>query len=122
MEVRVGGEALRTTEVVLEADVAQDGQPFARVGEDRREVVPVLAELDEPAGVDVAGRFRLAFRLEGADQEPAAVVPHVEVAVQVAQDREPFVGDRRLVGHDPHVLRGVQRHRGSGEPGELRGP
>src|SRR5207247_2757611 len=37
MEVRVRREALRTTEVVLEADVAEDRQPFARVGEDRRE-------------------------------------------------------------------------------------
>ena len=122
MEVGIRREALRTTEVVLEADAAQDRQPFPRVGEDRREVLPVLAELHEPSGVDVAGRLRLAFRLEGADQEPPSVVADVEVAVQIAQDREPFVGDRRLVGHDPHVLRGVQRHRGAGEPGELRCP
>ena len=122
MEVRVRREALRTTEIVFEADVPQDGQPFTRVGEDRREVLPVLAELHEPAGVDVAGRLRLAFRLEGADQEPAAVVPDVEVPVQVAQDRELFVGDRRLVGHDPHVLRGVQGDGGAGEPRKLGGP
>ena len=81
MEVRVGGEALRTSEVVLEADVAEDRQPFAGVGEDRREVLPILAELHEPAGVDVAGRLRLPLRLEGADHQPPAVVPDVEVPV-----------------------------------------
>ncbi len=70
----------------MEPDLAQDRQAFARRGEHRREVIPVLAELGEAVARHVHRRLRLAVRLERTDDEPAAVVPRIEVAVEVAQE------------------------------------
>ena len=119
VEVGVGREALGRAEVVGEAQVVQHRQPFARVREHGREVIPVLTEFDEAAGRDVARRLGLPFR---ADEEPAAVVADVQVAVQVAEDREPVLRDLRLVRHHPDVLRRVERHRRAGEPRQLGRP
>ena len=104
VEVRVRREALRRPQVVLELERPQLGQPLAGLLEHGSEVVPVRPELDEPALVDRAGRARLPPRLEGADQVAAPVVPDVEVAVEVAQDRQRLLRPRRLFRHHPDVL------------------
>ena len=65
MEVRVGREALGRAQEVLEPErLAAPGSRSRACAEHRREVIPVRAELGEPAGRDVAGRLRLALRLE----------------------------------------------------------
>ncbi len=122
VEVGVGREALGGSQVVLEAGVAQRRQPLARGGEHRREVIPVLAELGESVGRHVAGRLGLALRLERPHHQRSAVVPHIEVAVEIAQEREPFLRTVDGLRHDPHVLGRVERDRRAREPGKLRGP
>ena len=123
MEVRVGREALGGAQVVREPRVAvQDRQPLPERRQHRREVVPVLAELDEAAGPDVPRSPRLPLRLEGAEQEPSPVRADVEVRVQVAHDRQVVLGGGQLLGEHPHVLGRVERHGGARKPGELRRP
>ena len=76
----------------------------------------------KPLDRDVRRRLGLALRLERSDDEAAAVVPHVEVPVEVAEEREPLLGAGHGVGHDPHVFGRVERDRRAGHPRELRGP
>ncbi len=122
LEVGIGREALRRAEVVPEAEIGEGRDAVAGRREHRREVIPVRPELDEALGGDARGRKRLAVRLERADHEPAAVVADVQVAIEVAQERQVLGRGGRLVGHDPDVLGRVERDARAGEAGELRGP
>jgi hypothetical protein len=96
--------------------------PAPRLREHRGDVVPVRAELGEPAGRDAGGRERPAVRLERADHEPAAVVANVQEPVEVADERLRLDRERRLLGHHPHVLGGHQRDAAAGEARQLRRP
>ena len=122
-EVGVGREALRRAQIVREARLGQRRHAHARPGERQLEVLEVGLELPEGEVVrDRGGRSRPPVRLEGADDEPAAVVAHVDVAVEVAHDRQ-VAGralDRLRLG--PVVLRRVQRQAGAGEQGEVARP
>ena len=87
-EVRVGREALGRGEEMLEAHGLEGAEALARVGQHGGEVIPVGAELLEAARGDGVHRPWLALRLERAHEIAAAVVPDVEVAIQIPQERE----------------------------------
>ena len=122
-EVGVGREALRRAQEVGEARLGKRRHAHARLRERALEVLEVGLELPEGEVVrDRGGRARPPVRLEGADDQPAAVVTHVDGPVEVAHDRQ-VAGrafDRLRLG--PVVLRRVQRQAGAGEQGEVARP
>ncbi len=122
-EVAVRREALRRAQVVGEARLCQRRHADARLGERPREVLQVRLELAEgEVRRDRRRRARPAVRLERADDEAAAVVTHVDGAVEVADDGQVASGALHRLGLRPVVLRGVQREPGAGEQAEVARP
>ena len=68
------------------------------------------------------GAHRLAVRLERADDVPAAVLPDVHGAVEVAQERRILRRAGRLLGHDPDMLGRVEGDAGSSDTRQLARP
>ncbi len=119
-EVAVGREALGRAQVVREARLPQRRHAHARLGERPCEVLEVGLELAKgEVRRDGGGGTRPPVGLEGADEEAAAVVPHVDGAVQVADDRQVARGPVHRLRLRPVVLGRVQRQPGAGEQAEV---
>ena len=103
-------------------EVGERRHPGSGRSQHRADVVPVGPELDEAVGRHARGRPRLAVRLERTDHEAPTVMTDVQVAVEVAQERQVLGGGGRLVGHDPDVLGWIQRDARVGEARQLRRP
>ena len=122
-EVHVGRERLGGPQEPGELGVLQRWGCAVRVAADRREVVPVRAELTErPVLGDRVRRTRASPRFERAHHQPAGVVPRVEGAVQRAHQRQEVVRALDRIGRDVDVLGGVERHRHADRRGEVAGP
>ena len=85
-------------------------------------MIPIRPELDEAVGRHAGWRPRLAIGLERTDHEPTSVMADVQVAVEIAEERQVLRGCWRLLGHDPHMLGGVERDARIDQPGQLGGP
>ena len=85
-------------------------------------MVPVRPELDEAVGRHVRRRPRLPVRLEGAEDEAAAVVPDIQVAIEIAEERQSSVAAAGVLGHDPDMLGRVQGDARIGQPRQLGRP
>ena len=122
-EVRIRREGLGRAEEPGELGVLQRWDAPLRVRADRREVLPIGAELAErPVLGDRAGRAWPPVRLESADHQPAGVVPRVEVAVEPANQRQEVVHPLDRIGRDVDVLGRVERDRHADGRGEVTGP
>ena len=119
----VRGEALRPAEMQPDAGVRQHRQPLDHVLVERPEVVPVLGQAGElRVGGDAARGPRIAARLEEADHEPGALVPHVG-EVRSGLDRRQAggqAGDR--LGDDVVVRERLERDADAGQRAELASP
>jgi len=101
----------------------QRRHPLTGLRQRRREVLPVGLELAEGE----VGRYRglgrgLPLGFEGPDHETAAVVAHIDVAVEVAQGRQVAARalDSLVCSH--MVLGCEQRQAGAGEQRQLARP
>ena len=119
----VRGEALRPAEMQPDTGVGQHRQPLHHVLVERPEVVPVLGQAGElRVGGDAARGPGIAARLEEADHEPGALVPHVRV-VRGGLDRRQAgrkAGDR--LGDDVVVRERLERDADAGQRAELASP
>ena len=96
-ELVVRGEALGPVHELADGRLLKHRQELDRVGHRKLEMVPVLRQLDElGAGRHLVQRQRLGHGLEAADEEPARVLLHIDVAVGVADDRR--VGESPSIG------------------------
>src|SRR4029079_5939626 len=86
LEVRVGREALRPAKEVPVTDVGQRRYTQSRGFDDGPAMLPVRPTLDEAVARHARRWPRLAVRLEGADDEPSAVVTDIHVTVEVAEE------------------------------------
>ena len=122
-EHAVRREAFRTVEQHPDLCGFQRRQPVQRVLHHRLEMVPVLGqEAEFERLVQHSGRDRLAHRLETADQQAAAVVADVEMAVMVRQGRQ-VAGDAfDRPGQQVEMLAGEQWHPGAGHGADLARP
>ena len=122
-EVAVRREALRRAQVVREARVRQRRDALGGGGQRPAEVLHVRLELAEREVLrDRRGRAGAPVGLERTDEEAAAVVAHVDRAVQVADDRQVAGGSLDRLRLRPVVLRRVQRDARAGEQREVARP
>ena len=115
----VRGEALRAAEMEPDAGLGQDRQPLHHLLVERPQVIPVLGQAGElGVGGQAARGPRVAARLEEADHEPGALVPHVRV-VRRGLDRRQAPRQARDGLGDHVVVR--QRLERDGHPGQRAG-
>ena len=87
------------------------------------EVLPVLRQQRElEVDRDAVHPPRLGHGLEAAHEQAADLLPHVDVAVGVAQHGEIARDAGHRLGDDVEVLGGVQRHVDAGHPPDLAPP
>ncbi len=122
-EVVVGRERLRPVEEPPHLRMLEHGQALHRVRHQDLELLPVVLErLEDERVRDALGAPRLRPRVEAAHEEAAHFLLHVDVPVGIAQHRQVRRDARDRLGHDVHVLAGVERDRHPAHPAQLARP
>ena len=119
----VRGEALRPAEMQPDPGVRQHRQPFHHGLVERPEVIPVFGQAGElRVGGDAARGPGIAARLEEADHEPGALVPHVGKVRGGLDRRQAGRKARDRLGDDVVVRERLKRDADAGQRAELASP